>query len=429
MRQASSVLRSAFVLLVLASPLAAQGDTAAKIPFSNGDFSWMNGQSRLHEPALATKFATFSFYFDGYYQYSSNHPLDNTVVGNASAGRHNEFQVNLASVGVEFDYKHAIGRLSLQAGNMLNIVQDLDGSVARGRNTSVADLRMIREAAAGYHFDAGYGINVEAGIFASYIGLESYLLGENWNYNRSLVNDFTPSYFQGLRAQFHPTRTLKIEPWLMNGFQTYGSWNRHPSLGLSIYFRPEESLGFIGNFYYGTDTKGTPGRHRFHSDHSVLARYVNRPESRGLSKAAFSINNHIGFESGGFDTPKPARMLGTSVVNRLWFDRNRYAFSLRGEIVSNPTRYLAPAPTPNGFPDAATETKFVAGGVTATFDIMPSDNVTFRVEAIARRANVPFFAGPGGTTSIDGYQGTPGDFTPDLVKSERRVVAAIAVRW
>jgi hypothetical protein len=36
-------------------------------------------------------------------------------------------------------------------------VQEADGSVTRGRNTSTGNLKFIREAAAGYHFNVDYG--------------------------------------------------------------------------------------------------------------------------------------------------------------------------------------------------------------------------------------------------------------------------------
>jgi hypothetical protein len=70
-------------------------------------------------------------------------------------------------------------------------------------------LKYIREAAGGYHFDVMHGLNVEAGIFMSYIGLESYVLNENWNYQRSLVCDFTPFYFQGREFRRTLRKNLK----------------------------------------------------------------------------------------------------------------------------------------------------------------------------------------------------------------------------
>jgi hypothetical protein len=58
---------------------------------------------------------------------------------------------------------------------------------------------------------------------------------------------------------------------------------------------------------------------RFHHDHSVLLSFYNHASSLGLSKAAFSLNNHIGFEAGGDGQPGPAdaHMVGTSLVTRL----------------------------------------------------------------------------------------------------------------
>jgi len=130
----------------------------------------------------------------------------------------------------------------------------------------------------------------------------------------------------------------------MNGWQTYGTWNDVPSVGLSTNYRPREC--FVANLYYGSDTRADPSRRRFHSDHSVLARYFDAPKSRGVSKAAFSINNRLGFEQGGLSSAR-GRFLGTSLANRICINQDRFAFTLRGEAVSNPGaiwRYLQPQP-------------------------------------------------------------------------------------
>jgi hypothetical protein len=62
---------------------------------------------------------------------------------------------------------------------------------------------------------------------------------------------------------------------------------------------------------------------------------------------------------------------------------------------------------------------------------MPNDYLTFRLEVVHRHASVPYFAGHGGVTSPDGYNTTPvpADFTPDLVPSETRFIAALLVRF
>jgi hypothetical protein len=277
----------------------------------------------------------------------------------------------------------------------------------------------------GYHFDKAYGVNVEAGIFMSYIGLESYLLGENWNYHRSLVCDFTPFYFQGVRVQYFPNERLKIEPWIMNGFQSYGKFNSAPSVGASIIYRPWESLGFITNLYYGEDTPVNPERKRFHSDQSILARYYNRPKSSGITRAAFSLNNHVGFQSGGGVTADSAYMLGFALANRVWFNKDQLAFTVRGEYITNPTRYLSP---PAAFSATGDQNTLKIGGVTGTFDVMPTDFMAFRFEAMYRKSNVAYFAGPRGTTTAaDGFPSNV-PFIPDGVTNQTLFTAAINFR-
>jgi hypothetical protein len=401
-----------------------------KAPFAFGDFTWMNGQSRQKSQPLSNSIATLDLYLDTYYGYSMNHPKDDTIVGSNTVGRDEEFQINTAGIGVETNYKNVIGKVSFQVGNMQSLIQDTDQSVTRGRNLSTQNYKYLSEILGGYHFNKWNGINLEAGIFYSYVGMESYLTAENWNYNRSLVCEFTPFYFSGMRLQIYPTDKIKIEPWVMNGFQSYGKWNKEPSVGLSNYYRPYEWLAFAANFYYGTDTKDNPGRKRFHHDDSILLRYFNNPSSAGISKMAFSLNNHYGFQTGGIN-PFPGRkayMAGAALANRIWFDHDLFAFSVRGEVITNPTRYLAPSPTANGFPLGPDNYSLKIWGFTGTFDIMPTDFMAFRAEFLSRHSNVPFFAGQGGTTSVDCFQGTPGFFVPDVAKHENRFTLAVNFR-
>ncbi|WP_415326101.1 outer membrane beta-barrel protein [Chryseobacterium sp. MMS23-Vi53] len=412
----------------------------SKIPFDGYDLTWINGQNRQTDFPLTLKdkdgetILTGVTYVDAYYNYDFRNPKDNTHTISSAIGRSNEFTINMASIGLETNYKNTIGRLWLQFGQMGSIVQDLDGTVNHGKNTSISNLKYIREAAAGYHFNVMHGLNVEAGIFMSYIGLESYVLGENWNYQRSLVCDFTPFYFQGARVQAYPSKKYKVELWVLNGWQTYNSWNKGLGLGVSNYYRPNENLQLVANFYLnGKDTRNNSDVRRFHHDHSIVARYYHNKESNGLSQAAFSINNHYGFQSGGGLKAKDNYMIGTSIANRLWFHQNKIALSLRADAVSNPGAYLAFSPSPvanNDFNDAlAKGEKLKMFQGTATVDFMPNQFVTFRLEYGFRKSNIPYFAGPGGTTSPDGWIDTPVDsWRPDLRKSDSRMTLAVMFR-
>ncbi|KOS07315.1 hypothetical protein AM493_15670 [Flavobacterium akiainvivens] len=427
--------------LLFASIATAQTDTVTKkVPFDGMDLGWINGQNRQTNFPLTLQdkdgetILTGVAYVDAYYNYDFSKPKDNTHTISSTIGRSNEFTINMASIGIESYYKNIIGRLWLQYGQMASIVQDLDGTVNHGRNTSLNNLKYIREAAAGYHFNAWLGINVEMGIFMSYIGLESYVVNENWNYQRSMVCDFTPFYFQGARVQMYPSKNFKQEIWFLNGWQTYNGWNQALGLGSSSYYRPNENLQLVANFYLnGKDTRGNAQVSRFHHDNSVVARYFKDKESTGISQAAFSLNTHYGFQTGGGIKASENYMFGTSLANRVWFNKNKMAITLRGDYVTNPGAYLAFSPSPvadNAFNDALAEGKDLKMfQATATFDVMPSDFVTFRLEYGFRSSNVPYFAGQGGTTSPDGWIDTSTDgWRPDLKKSENRITLAASFR-
>ncbi len=121
------------------------------------------------------------------------------------------------------------------------------------------------------------GINVQAGIFMSYIGLFSYYNFDNWAYQPSYVSSNTPWFFNGMRVQIFPNEHLKIEPWLINGWQSYGRFNNRPGIGAQILWRPNGSFEVLGNEYVlGEDTFGVPGRVRYHTDDSIQWKYYDR---------------------------------------------------------------------------------------------------------------------------------------------------------
>jgi hypothetical protein len=71
--------------------------------------------------------------------------------------------------------------------------------------------------------------------------------------------------------------------------------------------------------------------------------------------------------------------------------------------------------------------------MSATYDYMPSQYITFRWEFNHRHANVPYFSGPGGVTPPGGNTGAPGSevpgWSPDLRHTEDRGTMAILVKF
>jgi len=446
---------------------APAGKPAKAEPFAFADFTWLNGNARTKEVPLDTKFFTPEIRADASYIYDFNNPKDDTIGGSSEVFRSKEVQLTQLGVGGDFHYDNVRARLMTQFGMYSFTTPRNDASPARGQWDLATAYRYISEAYGGYHFDVLHGINVDAGIFMSYIGLFSYYNFDNWAYQPSFVSSNTPWFFNGVRVQIFPTEHLKIEPWFTNGWQSYGRFNHRPGFGMQILYRPNGWLSVLGNQYaFGEETLGVPGRVRYHTDDSIEVKYYDRPENF-ISKMAFSLTGDAGCEHGGGVScyggskkgPKQS-FLGYMLYNRLWFDRDRYALTLGGGRINNPGRYLVLIPPINGAtaPSAAINSPyftenpgdpFKAWDASGTFDWMPSQYITFRWEFDHRAANVPYWSGPGGITPPGGNNGNPTQFvcmdgtpsptgncglngglwTPDLRKIENRINLAILVKF
>jgi len=434
---------------------AAPPAVAAKAaPFSFADFTWLNGNPRIENPPFDSRFFTPEIRADVDYTYDFRHPQDDTIGGSSEVFRANEVQLTQLGVGGDFHYDQVRARLMTQFGMYSTTTPRNDASYSRGQWDLADAYRYLSEAYGGYHFDAMHGINVDAGIFMSYVGLFSYYNFDNWAYQPSYVSSNTPWFFTGVRTQIFPTEKLKIEPWFVNGWQSYGRYNNRPGIGGQILWRPTANLSVLGNQYaLGEDTLGDPGRVRYHTDDSVEFRYLDRETSSRLSMAAFSLTGDAGCEHGGGvscagDSAKGPKQsfLGMMLYNRLWFDRNLFALTLGGGRINNPGRYLVLLPPINGanatsgtpyFPESPGD-PFKAWDSSATVDYMPRQYITWRLEYNHRVASVPYFSGPGGITPPGGNQGAPGsivylpngkEWYPDLVNSENRITGAILVMF
>jgi len=424
-------------------------------PFENMDQTWQNGSDRRDSSVFKNmKYFSPSIMMDVNYTHSFENPNDNTVIGSTALTRNNEVTLSALHFGGDLNYQNARARFMTQFGTRSTVVPRNDLSPYRGQHQLANVYRYLSEAYVGYHINKWYGINIDAGMFMSYLGLNSYYQPENWEYQASFTSDNTPWFFNGVRIQIHPSKHLKIEPWIINGWQSYGMFNSMPGIGANITWMPNSNIKLLTNDYYGTDAANISARKRFHSDNSLLVRYYEKPFSRGISRMAFSLTGDIGFEKGGgvngfntSDSNRPAQYFASLMFyNRIWFCQNKFAWTVGGGFMTNPGRYLvlyptgqaSPLPNPanptqteGAFPFSANPgDKFNGWDVSTNIDYLFNQSITARFEFVHRESSVPYFAGPGGVTSQTGYSTTPLDpnWRPDLVKSENRIIIALLFR-
>ncbi len=268
-------------------------------PFAFADFTWMNAVPRNNDEVLDGKYFSGEVRTDINYIYDYWHPIDHSLGGTTEGERTGEFVLQQANVGGDFHAGAMQMRFLTQIGATATAVPRNDASYSVGQWQLNDAYRYITEAYAGYHMDKAHGLNFQAGIFMSYIGLFSFYSFDNWAYQPSYVSSNTPWFFSGFRIQCFPTNKLKIEPWFINGWQTYAKYNGHPGVGGQILWRPTANTDFVWNHYLlGTDALGVPNRHRYHADYSQEWKYWEN-KSKGMDRMAITFTEDFGCESGG----------------------------------------------------------------------------------------------------------------------------------
>jgi hypothetical protein len=447
----------------LQAPAAPTSDVDLKTPWANvGYVGWMNGTSREQSPIFDTKFFTPEFRFDSNYLQDANHPIDHTIVGSTEEFRSGEFQIEQVSFGGDFHWENVRARFLALFGDFSTTTPRNDASSSVGQWDLPDAYRYFSEANAGYHFDVNHGLNVDLGIFVSYIGLFSYYNYDNWTYQPSFVSSNTPWFFNGMRVQWWPTQDLKIEPWLINGWQSYAKFNSKPGFGGQILWIPNDSLKLVFNSYgvgqdnldcqsnsasssngtmdtlCRTQNGGNPNASvgsyvgaggpvnwskvtRIHEDDSIEVKYYDGQglNGNGVSRMAFSYTFDIGCEYGGGVSCTGGKnresFLGMMLYDRTWFANNLYAVTVGGGFMNNPGRYLALTPPINGATAATGSPYFTQQpgqslfqwDTQLNFQYMPRDWITWWTEATFRHSSVPYWSGPGGVTPPGGNNGSP----------------------
>jgi hypothetical protein len=427
--------------------------TTKEAPFP-GDWTWLNSGGHNTDSPMATKYFTPEFRADANYILDYNHPEDDTMGGATESFRSDEWQLEQVSIGGDIRIDNVRGRILTMDGLFATTTPRNDASPNRGQWDLAGAYKYISEGWGGYHWDVAHGLNVDAGIFVSYIGLFSYYNFDNWTYQPSFVSSNTPWFFNGLRIQYFPTSKLKIEPWVINGWQSYARYNGHGGLGGQILWRPKPNLDFVWNNYgMGEDDAGAPGRSRIHADYSAQYKYYDKPTAF-VDKMAMTITGDLGCEYGGgpasFATPdgainphgyspekgttdtynggvnctankngKPKQaFLGWMAYDRIWFKKDLFGVTLGGGQMNNPGRYLTLLPPINGataisgtpyFTENPGDRSEMHDG-TISFDYMPSQFITFTLEEGYRYSDVPYWSGRGGITPPGGNNGAPAQY-------------------
>jgi hypothetical protein len=349
-----------------------------------------------------------SFYVDTYYGFQFWRPVDHTIFPATVAPRHNEVSLNLAMIGAQLvDVGDAIGQVRLQVGNEAAALAGNDPTLARGLFNR-GQLPYVQLAYAGWHFHGWHGINLVGGILPSYIGFESYLTAENWNYTHSLFGDCTPYYMTGVQLQTAPTQDLDAELWLVNGYQTFSRFHEAPGGGYYVNWRPSERVSLVQDTYFGTDNPADRAQVRLLADNQFQWQIVKGADGARLQSLAVAL-----MVDGMLEPATDQSRRSVFNAEGLYLHGvlgNGLGFGARGVFVFDPEQQLIYNTTPP-LP-LAQSPRFWEWELTGTLDYWATSTTLFRLEYVHRQAAIPYFSGTGGITGT----------TPDLQHHDDRIL-------
>ena len=176
-------------------------------------------------PSPSTPSISLHGLVDFYYASNFNRPPDreNFEAGTGtSAKRADEFQLNLAAADLLVDARPVTVHLIAVAGNGAEVVHEAE-PVGEGTGRDV--LRHVYQASIAYTTPIGRGVVIEAGIFPSPIGIETFLSKDDWNYTRAWAGEFSPYYEAGISVTVPLSDRWSADFHVVNGWQLAGDNN------------------------------------------------------------------------------------------------------------------------------------------------------------------------------------------------------------
>lgn len=227
---------------------------------------------------------SISGFLDTYYALDSNNPSSRERASfQTQPAKHNEFNLNLGFIEAFLNEPERRGRLALQYGT------SVDRNYAAENNKS---LQTIQEAYGGVKLNEKLWL--DAGIFFSHIGIESFISKKNINYTRSLNADNVPYYASGVRFEYQINEQEVFQFLILNGWQNIQENNTSKAIGMKY-----RNSSFTYNNFFG-DEKVTTPKSRFRSYHNFI--YERKLNNVWTLQSSFDVGTQSQLENTGINS-------------------------------------------------------------------------------------------------------------------------------
>lgn len=157
-------------------------------------------------PSRILKGIKYTGYFDIFGSYQTTRPKNGENPFSSYPFRGNEFGISYAYVQAKYEDDKMVGTVALNMGNIVDLMYEEQPTL----------LKLIREMSVGYKFNEK--VWMDAGIFPSVYGTESFITKNNFHATRSITGDFSPDFEEGIRLNYHKGY-WQAKMLLTNGWQ------------------------------------------------------------------------------------------------------------------------------------------------------------------------------------------------------------------
>ena len=327
---------------------------------------------------------TLNGYVEAFYQWNFNQPSNGITNYRGYDNRHNSFTLANAVLDAAGTLGPVGAHVALQVGDTPDSYY-LGEPALPGTNvvppTGANVFKFIQQANVAWTAPLGRGLTFDAGIFLSPIGPESIAIKDQWNWSRSDLFFALPTYHTGARVTYPFSDRWSASLQVYNGWNSVVDDNAEKSFAGQLTYHAADGVTYQLLYFTGVERpagapEGRAWRHLFDT-------YLTLHPLRWLETLAHFDG---GVEPNAFgDSGWAAGALYLRVHPRKWL-----YLAARGDFFYE---WIARDAAGSAAPIFWGGAKWVSSA-TATVDVRPWDDVSFRIEYRHDQAEAPlFFAG------------------------------------
>lgn len=313
----------------------------------------LHGQSDQSDSILTTLSLESSA--DVFYAYDFNRPdTTSRLPFLVNHNRHNEFNVNLVTIGTRLNSDNYRANLVIQTGTY----------AYDNYNNESEIMRLLHEANIGIALDKEKKLWLDAGVLVSHIGFESTFHIRDLTLTRSLMAESVPYYLTGAQLSYEFNQKWYLLVMVANGWQRIQrvEGNSLLSFCTQLRYRPGTNVELNWSTFVGTDDPDETRRMRYFNDVYAL---IDLGEDWDLQ---------VGFDYGiqqktkgssDFDQWTMTSLIARYNIVSHWFINGRveYASDKANVVISNPST-----------------NEFETWGFSSGIDYRPLKNIIARIE-------------------------------------------------